>query len=912
MSDRGRGGPRGRGRGEGGGPPPQRGRGIGGPAPRGRGAHLLGTPAQGGPGIPSNHVTAVGVKRSAFGTAGRAIQVITNHFEVKIPQGLIYHYDAITPDKLPARANMELLVRLQEVLEPGIFTPRGVYDGRKNLFSIRRYPFENDTRTFDVTLGNTPAQDSPGNAQKPKKGPKGYKVKLTKVAEINPELLSQFTLGNQSHAEEILTTITALNIVVRMEPTIRYPFNVRSFFTKDERQDIGGGLELWRGYFQSVRPAIGKMVINLDISTGVMYRAGPLIELCLQFLGKDKAAVLSPTQGFPERERLRLQRFVSGLRITSPFGPQAGRPRGIRKLTAAGASALSFTPRDGPATTVARFFQQTYNRQVRYPNIVCAELASGAIIPLEFCDVVEGQIMRKQFPQEKTDAMVKFSTKKPADRLNSIMKGLGVLSYGQSEYIRAFGLDVATQNPLVVNARVLDPPRMLYRGPQASVMPRDGAWNMIQKKFYQPSSVKGWVVVIYEPRFNDQAAQSMVQGLVQTCGETGVVFQDQQPPIIRQNGQGNIGDQLKQAGTALYRNKGYPPDLIVAVLPQGSADIYQAIKHFGDVTQGVATQCLSSQKCSRANQQYYANVALKINVKLGGINTVPDPRSVSILTDPSNPTIVMGADEIHPAPGPGSDTKPSFTAVVASVDSDSAKYIADCQVQTGRRQMIDDLKGMTKALLGKYMGYRKNVEKKANNRPKRLLFFRDGVSEGQFQQVLDLELPLIKEACVELEVDPKITIIVVGKRHHVRFFPRSGADADRSTNCRAGTVVDRDITSPLENDFFLQSHAGIIGTSRPAHYNVLYDENNFTPDGLQSLSFALCHVYARSTRSVSIPAPVYYADIVCSRAKNHYQPGTNLDLSDTGTVDNATERLQQYKDNFKPLHQKMQQLMYFS
>ena len=68
----------------------------------------------------------------------------------------------------------------------------------------------------------------------------------------------------------------------------------------------------------------------------------------------------------------------------------------------------------------------------------------------------------------------------------------------------------------------------------------------------------------------------------------------------------------------------------------------------------------------------------------------------------------------------------------------------------------------------------------------------------------------------------------------------------------------------------------------------LLDENNFQPDGLQQLSFALCHVYARSTRSVSIPAPVYCepqlpsfpyslpltlryldADIVCSRAKNH-------------------------------------------
>jgi hypothetical protein len=39
----------------------------------------------------------------------------------------------------------------------------------------------------------------------------------------------------------------------------------------------------------------------------------------------------------------------------------------------------------------------------------------------------------------------------------------------------------------------------------------------------------------------------------------------------------------------------------------------------------------------------------------------------------------------------------------------------------------------------------------------------------------------------------------------------------------------------------------------------LYADNGcvFSADGLQSLSFALCHVYARSTRSVSIPAPVY-------------------------------------------------------
>lgn len=85
-----------------------------------------------------------------------------------------------------------------------------------------------------------------------------------------------------------------------------------------------------------------------------------------------------------------------------------------------------------------------------------------------------------------------------------------------------------------------------------------------------------------------------------------------------------------------------PPNLFVVVLPEGATDVYTAVKHFGDIRMGVATQCLKSSKCSRAKPQYFANVCLKLNVKLGGINLIPDPRSVSALTDPVNPTIIMG------------------------------------------------------------------------------------------------------------------------------------------------------------------------------------------------------------------------------------------------------------------------------
>ena len=48
----------------------------------------------------------------------------------------------------------------------------------------------------------------------------------------------------------------------------------------------------------------------------------------------------------------------------------------------------------------------------------------------------------------------------------------------------------------------------------------------------------------------------------------------------------------------------------------------------------------------------------------------------------------------------------------------------------------------------------------------------------------------------------------------------SGEGDNKSGNCFAGTVVDREVTHPTDHDFYLLSHAGILGTSRPAHYSV--------------------------------------------------------------------------------------------
>ncbi|KAI5443899.1 hypothetical protein KIW84_012516 [Lathyrus oleraceus] len=99
------------------------------------------------------------------------------------------------------------------------------------------------------------------------------------------------------------------------------------------------------------------------------------------------------------------------------------------------------------------------------------------------------------------------------------------------------------------------------------------------------------------------------------------------------------------------------------------------------------------------------------------------------------------------------------------------------------------------------------------------------------------------QACVSIEDGylPKVTFVVVQKRHHTRLFPVNPKETDRSGNIMPGTVVDTSICHPREFDFYLNSHAGIQGTSRPTHYHVLYDENKFTADQLQSLTNNLCY-----------------------------------------------------------------------
>ena len=151
-------------------------------------------------------------------------------------------------------------------------------------------------------------------------------------------------------------------------------------------------------------------------------------------------------------------------------------------------------------------------------------------------------------------------------------------------------------------------------------------------------------------------------------------------------------------------------------------------------------------------------------------------------------------------------------------------------------------------------------------------FYRDGVSEGQLPQVMHYELSAIKRALAKLENSTEhkipITFLVVQKRHHIRLFPTDSRNSDdRNFNVQAGTIVDTEITHPTQVDFYLVSHASIQGTARPTKYRCICNENQQSEDEIEQLTYYLCHMFARCTRSVSYPAPTYYAHLAAFRAR---------------------------------------------
>lgn len=362
------------------------------------------------------------------------------------------------------------------------------------------------------------------------------------------------------------------------------------------------------------------------------------------------------------------------------------------------------------------------------------------------------------------------------------MANVEKLHWHELDTPKAYGLSVKPFM-LKIAARILPTPTPVYGPGSDTRAPILGQWNLRNRRFLQPASIKSYGL-LYLPG-NRTVADAQLQEFVRSIqiGFSNVGIKANLPAYLKGNPQGDLKqiilELLSKTASAFQRKA----DLLIILIHSSQAKLYGALKNLCDVRLGVASQVIQVEKAfGRGQPQYIANIALKVNAKTGGLNS---KISGPLFQHPNRRWMMMGGDVTHPSSAQRrmNPPPPSFTAITGSFDQDFCLYSSITSAQEANEELISDVSVMSKELLERFR------VKQDGKLPESILYWRDGVSESQFKQILAVEVAALKEACLSFGIHaPRITVVCCIKRHHIRLFPVDRAD--KHGNCLPGTIVE--------------------------------------------------------------------------------------------------------------------------
>lgn len=797
------------------------------------------------------------------------------------PSQQIFHYDVeISPNpcKEISRAIKRKLVEENSDLLSGACP---AYDGRKNLYSP--VEFQGNRLEFFVSL---PVNHSSKLGLEDSKM-KLFRVSIRLVSKLDGNDLNKY-LSKEGEDDWIPLPqeyLHALDVVLREAPNEKCIPVGRSLYSTSMggAMEIGGGALGLRGFFQSLRPTQQGLALNVDFSVTAFHESIgvlPYLQKRLKFLHD---LLRRKDMGLTTEERKEVEKELKNIRVFVSHRETVQRYR-FHCLTEEITEKLWFEDRDGSRLKVVDYFKDQYDYDIQYRNLPCLQISRSkpCYLPMELCVICEGQKFLGKLSDDQTTRIMNMGSQKPRERraiINGVINGpVGPTSGNQAE---EFKLEVSREMTRL-SGRILRPPKLKLGdgGLVRDVFPTrvDRQWNLLGGHVVEGTRIERWALMSFGGT-QDQKSNipKFIHNLCLRCEQLGI-FLNKSPAINPQFEPMNVLNNATLLESKLNKIKSRSSNTLqlLLCLMEKKHKGYADLKRIAETRVGVMSQCCLYSNLGKLNSQFLANLALKINAKVGGstvalFNSLPS--QIPRLLSPNEPVIFMGADVTHPHPL--DDYSPSVAAVVGSINWPSAnKYVSRMRSQTHRQEIIEDLGEMVGEILTEF-------HQEVNNLPRRIIFFRDGVSETQFYKVLKEEIQSIREGCGKFfpNYKPLITFAVVQKRHHTRLFPDENDPffgESWSENIPPGTVVDTVITHPREFDFYLCSHWGVKGTSRPTHYHVLWDESKFTSDELQKLVYSLCFTFVRCTKPISIVPPAYYAHLAAYRGRLY------LEKSETG------------------------------
>ncbi|KAH8159880.1 hypothetical protein CIB48_g8371 [Xylaria polymorpha] len=822
--------------------------------------------------------------RPTYNSQGKPIQVQVNVFPATFQDKIIYQYDvSISPQ--PNKESRALMRKLWNSKSTQDKTKAA--GGTWSSETIDR----NEFRVCIDLDADKPNKKKVGNSGV-------YYLTARQSTAIKLVYLKQYIEGKIGWDNHVLECMNFIDHCMRQGPSEKMIPIRRNFYPKVSRtMELSRVVEVHKGFYSAARLGTARIMINVDTANTAFWQSLNIAELALRMVREHKAGssnielrdlpelmvpvcrkdnmereVYGQSEAFSLLKKLHKVKFVVKHRGKMQEEKRYTIKRIIfeEKYGKEGAHSRNVTFQkkmpDGTEreTSVWQHYQERYDIRLQFPKLPIIESTRDGFFPMELCNVAAFERYPFKLDPNQTASMIKFAVTRPPVRKADIMQGFQQLNYANDPYLTQFGIKVSTEMQ-VTNARLLKNPEIAFAGNAKHNPGVSGRWDLRGKKFLEPNQrpIKSWGLIVCGNACTEQEAQVFASKFTQAYrnhgANIGVPLHCIQVPFHV----GDYGEICKAAWNKVGAHYKDFPQMLFFVVPNKNALIYERIKKSMDCRFCCPSQVMQGGHVKKANAQYMSNVAMKVNAKLGGVTCkVSAPGQGSPFF--SGPTMMMGVDVSHAAPGSGA---PSMAAMTVSMDKNATRYAAACEVNGWREEILQSTTchGMFPPLLRHWI----NIHKTA---PTHVYYFRDGVSEGQFQAVIETELNEIRRVFRECNAgNPKITAIIATKRHHIRFFPKPNdqTTGDRNGNPLPGTLVERDATHPHHFDFYLCSHVAIQGTARPVHYQVIYDDANVTPDALQRMIYEQCYQYARSTTPVSLHPAVYYAHVASNRARAH-------------------------------------------
>ncbi|KAL8766292.1 MAG: hypothetical protein Q9209_006882 [Squamulea sp. 1 TL-2023] len=837
--------------------------------------------------------------RPSHGTQGRKIVLRTNYFKMLTrPGAVIYRYKInITPkienpsggiNRRKTRRLVELLIANNSSLKtPGVATEYG-----KLFFSAAKLPLGGSSMTLTQKFWEL-EDDGPGPNSTT------YKVNLSEDGSIPIQQLLDYISsppGTTTAGFDKAEVIQALNVIITRTANERREIygggKSNKFYNLPpsvDWYDLGSGLIALKGFYTSVRTSTLRILVNINVANAAFYPPIPLIGLMRTHTPQSVNDARSGLEAFITRLRVS-HTYLGKKKVKTVQGFSHPGPQNLTHPSLGNANNLKFECKEVQASgeiSVFEYFKKSkfntqlpivkllttaeYKIMLKHPNDPCVNLGTKqnpVFVPPELCTVEPGQQYGKKLSDDQTAKMITFAVRKPAENARRIVEqGAAMMALSETnQNLLTFGVKV-TPKMITVNARVLPPGRVQYKSKQNKITPyltERGNWDLREKAFTEGKKLRNWTFIKF---IDNDINRKDIDEFRKIARNSGVDSDNPEPPagVTKPLRPGkdyqDSNDKLIRETLEIASQKGLR--VLLIILPDTNAFIYSRVKLYAETRYGIQTICCVGMKLRDKGLQYWANIAHKFNLKLGGINQTLPPDKLGYLRD--GKTMLVGMDVTHPSPG-SLDGSPSIAGIVASVDGQYGQWPSSMRTQASRMEMIQELEEMFSERLDLFQKINKGAL------PDRIIIYRDGVSEGQYRTVLEEELPQVRNACKKRYPGgkgPKISFVVCGKRHHTRFYPTRPEDADDKgqQNPHNGTVVDRGITMEKEWDFFLQAHHCLQGTAKPTHYVVIRDENGMDADGLESLTHNLCYLFGRATKAVSLCPPAYYADLLCERGR---------------------------------------------